>query len=433
MKECLSNRIKISLNPLKGFLMVILLITIQCNTALSQNKVNFGLFASSVPNKIEVVIKPTYNESGSRYLTNMQFAVKWPVSSGITALVSSPSVPPFNLSAQGLPMSYNGYYYQVFTSIGGNSISWSANQEIVTQTLTYSGLPPFPFFEIAHDNYVKDIINGDYYFEVNGNQTLTGILYSDDAFLPYTWNGSQSSLWTNSANWTPQGIPNDTSSVYIPAATSVHNSPVLSTFTEIKNLKIYSSGRLTLANTGKLTVRNNLENNSDTGIIIKSTATETGSLITLGTMSGNGKAKVELSLTQASGGGVCYHYISSPIANAVMNLFSGYYMYYLKENTNSWVNMTIDSTMKLMNGYAIYKPSMVSDTRTFFGEINNGIIGSSNNVTRADENHGWNLMGNPYPSPIDWDASLGWTKTNVSEAIYFWKEVSKSYAAYVSR
>ena len=59
MKECFSNRIKISLNPLKGFLMVILLITIQCNTALSQNKVNFGLFASSVPNKIEVVIKPT--------------------------------------------------------------------------------------------------------------------------------------------------------------------------------------------------------------------------------------------------------------------------------------------------------------------------------------------------------------------------------------
>ncbi len=31
---------------------------------------------------------------------------------------------------------------------------------------------------------------------------------------------------------------------------------------------------------------------------------------------------------------------------------------------------------------------------------------------------GWNLVGNPYPSPIDWDAASGWTKTNVDNATY---------------
>ena len=33
---------------------------------------------------------------------------------------------------------------------------------------------------------------------------------------------------------------------------------------------------------------------------------------------------------------------------------------------------------------------------------------------------GWNLVGNPYPCPIDWDAS-GWTKNNIDNAMYFYE------------
>jgi hypothetical protein len=33
-------------------------------------------------------------------------------------------------------------------------------------------------------------------------------------------------------------------------------------------------------------------------------------------------------------------------------------------------------------------------------------------------NDGWNLVGNPFPSTIDWNAASGWTKTNVTGSIY---------------
>jgi len=44
---------------------------------------------------------------------------------------------------------------------------------------------------------------------------------------------------------------------------------------------------------------------------------------------------------------------------------------------------------------------------------------------------GWNLVGNPYPSTIDWD-SPDWTKTNVSNAVQILNPDSQQYATYVN-
>ncbi|MDP4268386.1 MAG: fibronectin type III domain-containing protein, partial [Bacteroidota bacterium] len=43
-----------------------------------------------------------------------------------------------------------------------------------------------------------------------------------------------------------------------------------------------------------------------------------------------------------------------------------------------------------------------------------------------------NLVANPYPSPIDWYAASGWTKTNVDDAIYFFSPTSTYYGQYNS-
>ncbi|HEX8517709.1 MAG TPA: PKD domain-containing protein [Bacteroidia bacterium] len=43
---------------------------------------------------------------------------------------------------------------------------------------------------------------------------------------------------------------------------------------------------------------------------------------------------------------------------------------------------------------------------------------------------GWNLIANPYPSTIDWDAA-GWTKTNLNDAIYMYSPTLDQYTSYV--
>lgn len=43
---------------------------------------------------------------------------------------------------------------------------------------------------------------------------------------------------------------------------------------------------------------------------------------------------------------------------------------------------------------------------------------------------GWNLLSNPYPSAIDWDAA-GWTRTNTDQVLYVWNPAINQYATYV--
>jgi hypothetical protein len=76
-------------------------------------------------------------------------------------------------------------------------------------------------------------------------------------------------------------------------------------------------------------------------------------------------------------------------------------------------------------GYALYTrgnilPSTLWDLR---GVINAGNISPvtlpvSYTSSGSVSDDGWNLVGNPFPSTIDWNASGGWTKNNLEGSIY---------------
>jgi PKD repeat protein len=47
-------------------------------------------------------------------------------------------------------------------------------------------------------------------------------------------------------------------------------------------------------------------------------------------------------------------------------------------------------------------------------------------------NDGWNLVANPYPSAIDWDDAVGWSRTDLNEAVYAYDPIDGQYSSYVN-
>jgi hypothetical protein len=67
--------------------------------------------------------------------------------------------------------------------------------------------------------------------------------------------------------------------------------------------------------------------------------------------------------------------------------------------------------------------SLLKNTQTF-------PVTYTDDPAQPDTEDGWNLVANPYPSTIDWDAA-GWTKTNMNDAIYMYSADLDQYTAYV--
>lgn len=90
-----------------------------------------------------------------------------------------------------------------------------------------------------------------------------------------------------------------------------------------------------------------------------------------------------------------------------------------------------DRTLPAPNWFTPPFPTQNAVTIDYIGAINQGTINIplTYSSTGIITNDGWNLIGNPFPSPIDWDNS-GITKTNISNIIYRLNPATGSYEAY---
>ncbi|MFM2291124.1 MAG: putative fibronectin type III-like fold domain [Bacteroidota bacterium] len=183
---------------------------------------------------------------------------------------------------------------------------------------------------------------------------------------------------------------------------------------------IASGATISLAPTFGLTVTGALTNNGT--IILQSNATGTATLLTPASISGSGTATVQQFLTGVTGSaGRGWWYVSSPISNAtsaVFNLAGNVYKFgYWDEPTFSYPQISDNATsLTTGKGYIFYNPT-ADATFSFSGTLNTGDI--TINPTRTgtvDGARGFNLVGNPYPSFLDWNAA---TKTNVRNTIWY--------------
>lgn len=193
----------------------------------------------------------------------------------------------------------------------------------------------------------------------------------------------------------------------------------------LNDFSISRTAGVTISDTRNLTVGGTLTNSAgNAGLTLKSTSAGTGSLIHNTT---NVPATIQRYVTGSSSlTAMMYHMVSVPLVtsnNSTSGLFLGSYLFDFTENTNSWHALGAPTSTALdeTRGYMTYYPEGANTTYNFAGSINNGSFTALSSATSPfGTNLGWNLVPNPYPSAIDWNASSGWTKTKIDATIYYW-------------
>lgn len=149
--------------------------------------------------------------------------------------------------------------------------------------------------------------------------------------------------------------------------------------------------------------------------------------------SGTGEVNGNVTMQRYLFSGFGYKYLSLPYQAATVSEFSdnmkladpfpAFYMYNESSTTSGWV-IYIDpaGVLNPMQGYAVNfgdtESPIIFDVT---GVVNNGSQSSTLYNHNNTYTQGFNLIGNPYPSPIDWDASSGWTKINIDNALYYFE------------
>lgn len=227
------------------------------------------------------------------------------------------------------------------------------------------------------------------------------------------WTGAESSDWDDPDNWGNDIVPDVTRDAIIPDVTSESNNfPIITGSSQCKDLFIYYGGKLTLdpgsalSVTGKTT---NLEGSG--GLLLQSDASGMASFIdaTEGV-----EATVERYFTGAN---PSWHIISSPIENGTANTFMNLYLRRYDEPSAQYVEI-IDpaSPLSVMEGYILWS-NAATNTRIFEGTLNSGSI-TRNVTSTATAPYGWNMIGNPYPSPLDWNQVIP-TLSGINSSIYY--------------
>ncbi len=194
---------------------------------------------------------------------------------------------------------------------------------------------------------------------------------------------------------------------------------------DFENLSVAPSSTVTINANVPVTVNTNIANSGT--INVKSIAAGNGSLLVKGVISGSGLYKVDRYLSASK-----WHLVSSPITNALSGVFLNIYLKSYNEATNTFGALITPTTipMPVGQGFSVWT-NAANEIRTFSGTVNNGTVTPAVQLTgAAGIGTGWNLIGNPYPSAIDWNAASGWTKTGIANSVYVWN--NNQYATFIN-
>ncbi|MDD4992345.1 MAG: T9SS type A sorting domain-containing protein [Paludibacter sp.] len=310
-----------------------------------------------------------------------------------------------------------------FSVSGGTFTSTSTGSKVVfngssSQTFTSGGTISVVNFEVGNTS-ILDM----------GTQVMTGGNFT----LP-----AGATLKTANATGVGGSITVSGTKTYNSAANYVLNgssAQTLSTITAANNFEVNNSAGVNLnvnlvasaltvdasavlnVNAGKqLTASTTLTNNGTLNLL--SDATGTATLLTPATLSGSGTYNVKQYLPTGRNS-----YISSPVSAATTAaLSSASSVVSYNEQTAAWD--TESGALTPLKGY-ISVSNTTSGPITFSGTINNGDLSITPTRHTGVTKEGFNLVGNPYPSYVNWASA---TKTNLLTTMWY---RTRSASAYV--
>lgn len=138
-----------------------------------------------------------------------------------------------------------------------------------------------------------------------------------------------------------------------------------------------------------------------------------------------------------------WHNCASPVNGNQSSVYTGtdlvfYYDETIIENDWEFGWVFYDGPLQVMKGYDVYmsQPATASYSSANSNGLNSGSY--SIGVTRTnpvngeiESRKGWNLIGNPYPSPLDWLDETGWDKSAINDAKYIWDHQNQNYTIFI--
>lgn len=263
----------------------------------------------------------------------------------------------------------------------------------------------------------------------------SGVILSSESSFDNTPIFTGTGTWETAARWSVNEVPGENGDA---TYGSLDDSPIINgicTLTvdnSVTDLTINSGKVLNINPAKSLTVGGTLTNNGGTaGLKLLSTLDGTGSLMH-NTANVNATVQRYISGTSNDLTAKAYHLVSVPINSAtyLSGVWLDSYLFTYLEGSNTWFNWD-DPTGNVLNtpeGAMVYYKFGASKTYSITGQLNNGTY--SPTVTYSGAGKGYNLVPNPYPSAINWEAASGWNTFNISGTIWGFNPTSKNYGSW---